>query len=69
MVSRGLLVLVALALCAACATGTAPETITPSVSAPAAGHGFASPVGPDVPRCSSGLGYNRATGLCVSGGP
>jgi hypothetical protein len=61
MLSKGLLALIVLTACAGCATATSPGV---------AGQGFASPVGdPEVARCSPGLGYNRATGLCVSGGP
>jgi hypothetical protein len=72
MLSKGLLALIVLAACAGCATATSPGGGEPTASRPATGHGFgfASPVGDaEVPRCPPGLGYNRATGLCVSGGP
>jgi hypothetical protein len=69
MLSKGVLALIVLAACAGCATATPSGVVEPTVSRPAAGQGFTSPVGGEVPRCSSGLGYNRATGLCVSGGP
>ena len=61
MLAKGVIALIALAVCAGCATGT-------GASGPAAPQGFASPVGTETPTCSSGTYYNRAAGFCVGAG-